>query len=174
MMNGNKILSLLFLFFSMGNHVAATYLNVYGDPLASCSTDGTALTGFTRSGECVEQDEDSGSHHVCIDLSSTTGGNFCTVTGQPNWCSSNMACNEGGSDQCPVKFWCVCEWAFASYIEKAGGCDKIQELNCKAINHRVLEAYTEQIAESKSKGLSATKYENSLACVKSRCNIQTD
>jgi hypothetical protein len=39
-----------------------------------------ALTGYTRSGQCYAHDDDHGSHHVCIDLSSTTGGNFCAVT----------------------------------------------------------------------------------------------
>jgi hypothetical protein len=39
-----------------------------------------ALTGYTRSGQCYAHDDDHGSHHVCIDLSSTTGGNFCSVT----------------------------------------------------------------------------------------------
>jgi hypothetical protein len=60
--------------------VHARYLNVHGDPLQKCSRSGMALTGFTRSGECYMHDDDHGSHHVCIDLSSTTGGNFCSVT----------------------------------------------------------------------------------------------
>jgi hypothetical protein len=83
--------------------VHARYLNLHGDPLQKCSHTGMALTGYTRSGQCyahvsqsnrlpllnsvlnpsqkmVFQDDDHGSHHVCIDLSSTTGGNFCTVT----------------------------------------------------------------------------------------------
>ena len=86
-----------------------SYLNVYGDTLQPCSYDGMALTGYTRSGYCVDQNDDSGSHHVCIDLSSLGGGNgngngnddgqnnnnnnnqnqnFCDVTGQSDWCSS--------------------------------------------------------------------------------------
>ena len=54
-----------------------------------------ALTGFTRNGKCVDRNDDAGSHHVCIDMTSTSGGNFCTVTGQPNWCSESMLCNDG-------------------------------------------------------------------------------
>lgn len=67
-----------------------TYLNVYGEALQSCSSDGMALTGYTRSGSCVETQDDSGSHHICIDLSSLGGndggGNFCDVTGKTYVC----------------------------------------------------------------------------------------
>jgi uncharacterized protein (DUF2237 family) len=45
-----------------------------------------ALTGYTRTGLCNAHDDDQGSHHVCVDLSSTTGGNFCSVTvGPSSW-----------------------------------------------------------------------------------------
>lgn len=43
-------------------------LNVYGNALEPCSTSGMALTGWTRSGSCVDEDDDAGSHHVCIDI----------------------------------------------------------------------------------------------------------
>merc|ERR1711865_542207 len=59
----------------------ASYINVNGTPLQSCSSPGMALTGYTREGNCVAHTGDAGSHHVCIDMSSNTGGNFCTVTG---------------------------------------------------------------------------------------------
>merc|ERR1711998_436442 len=104
------------------------YQNGNGSSLQRCSGPGTALTGFTRNGQCVDQNDDAGSHHICIDMSSATGGNFCTITGQPNWCSSSMQC-DGGPGQCKIKNWCVCQWAFASYIERAGGCDKIQQID---------------------------------------------
>jgi uncharacterized protein (DUF2237 family) len=120
----------------------ARYLNVHGGALQKCSQHGMALTGFSRTGECYAHDDDQVSHHVCIDLSSTTGGNFCAVTvrpahpasrpkllvltvrlqGQPNWCSSRMQCDGSPSQLCPVKQWCVCQWAFASYVDRAGGC----------------------------------------------------
>jgi uncharacterized protein (DUF2237 family) len=61
----------------------ARYLNVHGGALQKCSQHGMALTGFSRTGECYAHDDDQGSHHVCIDLSSATGGNFCTVTVRP-------------------------------------------------------------------------------------------
>merc|ERR1712118_232570 len=58
-------------------------LNVNGGPLKECSTNGMAMTGFTRNGKCEERDDDAGSHHICIDLTSTST-NFCQATGQPN------------------------------------------------------------------------------------------
>merc|ERR1719182_424154 len=96
------------------------YLNVQGTPLGRCSHTGMALTGWTRNGHCVDYNDDGGSHHICVDLSSssTSGGNFCSVTGQSNWCSSDMSCDGDPSRQCPVQHWCVCQWAFSSYLER--------------------------------------------------------
>lgn len=73
--------------------VSASYESVTGKELQKCSMPGMALTGYTREGKCVAHDDDAGSHHVCIDMASNTGGNFCSVTGQPDWCSSKMACD---------------------------------------------------------------------------------
>ena len=61
----------------------------------SCSKDSDAKTGFERTGKCTEADGDQGSHHICINMQANTGGNFCTVTGQPDWCSSSMPCQNG-------------------------------------------------------------------------------
>merc|ERR1711906_56647 len=93
----NTFLPALLLFVRCGGTVAE-HLNVYDEPIQTCSQDGTALTGWTRSGSCVDHDDDSGSHHICIDLSSTaSAGNFCTVTGQSDWPSSTGACASGPS-----------------------------------------------------------------------------
>ncbi|VEU41838.1 unnamed protein product [Pseudo-nitzschia multistriata] len=119
-------------------------LNIYGHELASCSQNGMALTGFMRDGYCVEEEDDEGSHHICIDLSSTTGGNFCQVTGQDNWCNNSEECHGDSSSTCPIQNWCVCQWAFATYIKKAGGCDQIQDIVCEAINMEALYAYGEK------------------------------
>ena len=140
----------------------AGYTNVYGEELQSCSSSGQALTGYLRNGMCTALVDDAGSHHICIDLSSTSGGNFCSVTGQPDWCSSKMACHEDQSSQCQVENWCVCQWAFASYIEKAGGCDKIQDLNCSAINMEAIKAYRSSTEE---------KHAAALQCLETRCNL---
>ena len=160
---------------------SSQYLNVYGKELQKCSTSGTALTGYTRTGYCVEQSDDTGSHHICINLNSTTGGNFCDVTGQSNWCSStDMPCDDNGSGTgsgngsgnnpedeaqqqsatCAIENWCVCQWAFASYIKKAGGCDQIQDIQCSAINIEALYAYQ-----------STQGYEQAYQCLVERCNL---
>ena len=141
----------------------AAFTNVNGGTLAKCSETGMALTGFTRSGHCVDRDDDHGSHHICIDMTSTTNGNFCQVTGQPNWCDSKMGC-DGSAGTCPVEHWCVCQWAFASYIEKAGGCDKIQKVVCEATNSVALTAYREQAS-------SDPRVANALKCLQSKCGI---
>lgn len=103
-----------------------------------------------------------GSHHICIDLSSTTGGNFCEVTKQPNWCSSFMTCHDNRNKQCPIKNWCVCQWAFASYIAAAGGCDHIQHIECEAVNMQALIAYQKS---------SEQKYVNALNCIQKKCGL---
>jgi uncharacterized protein (DUF2237 family) len=41
-------------------------LNVFGEPLLSCSED--PMTGFLRDGCCNTSDEDLGSHTVCIQV----------------------------------------------------------------------------------------------------------
>ena len=79
--------------------------NVNGGRLKSCSSVGMALTGWTRNGYCAGAANDRGSHHICIDLSSTSGGNFCKVTAQPNWCSAMMPCHEDMTKKCQVKKW---------------------------------------------------------------------
>uniref|UniRef100_A0A7S3LGJ9 Uncharacterized protein n=1 Tax=Amphora coffeiformis TaxID=265554 RepID=A0A7S3LGJ9_9STRA len=142
------------------------YQNVYGNALQSCSQDGMALTGYTRTGYCVDQNDDAGSHHICIDLSSTSGGNFCSVTGQSDWCSSeNMPCHENPSaSDCSIQQWCVCQWAFASYLDNAGGCDQIQDIVCEAINVKALQSYYQQ--------KSTAKYQTALDCIVERCGLE--
>lgn len=160
---------ILFLVFFLVQSEASSegYRNVYGAPLQSCSSHGMALTGYTRNGSCVDQKQnDHGSHHVCIDLSSTTGGNFCQVTGQSDWCSSEMPCHEDQVQKCPVNHWCVCQWAFASYLENAGGCDHIQDIVCGAVNMEAVRAYQEKQSSSSSK-----KYKVALECLVERCGI---
>merc|ERR1719253_1650085 len=120
--------------------VAGGPLNVKGGPLATCSTPGTALTGFTRNGHCVDQgNDDLGSHHICIEMKD----DFCHVTGQPNWCGDKMQCM-GQRGECSIGNWCVCQWAFASYIEMAGGCDSIVNIMCDATNMAAYKAYKKQ------------------------------
>lgn len=83
------------------------------------------------------------------------------------WCSSEMGCHENYSAQCPVENWCVCQWAFASYLHNAGGCDKIQDVVCESTNMVALEAYEAQAASS-------PHIADALACLMSRCSISAD
>lgn len=145
-------------------NAASAYKNVRGLDLEPCSSDGMALTGYTRNGYCVDRDDDAGSHHICINLGSiaSTGKNFCEVTGQSDWCSEmDMPCHEDQFQQCPVENWCVCQWAFASYIERAGGCDAIQDIQCNAINTQALTAYEEN----------SDTHGEALACIRQRCAL---
>lgn len=157
-------MQLVLCLFVLLRSAAASYHNVNGGTLQSCSSDGMALTGYTRNGFCVNENDDRGSHHICIDLSSTTGGNFCEVTGQNDWCSSEeMPCHEDPTQQaCPIQHWCVCQWAFASYLETAGGCDYIQDIVCEAVNVQAVFAYQQQ---------SQQKYQVALDCLVERCGI---
>jgi len=144
--------------------LSGAYTNVMGTPLQRCSHSGMALTGWTRNGHCVDYNDDGGSHHICIDMASNTGGNFCSVTGQSDWCSSQMSCDGDSSRQCPVEHWCVCQWAFSSYLDRAGGCDHIQDIVCDATNMAALDAY---------RASSDPKIRRALACLESRCLTTT-
>ena len=73
-------------------NVDGSYTSVSGEELQKCSGPGMALTGFTRTGKCVAHDDDAGSHHVCIDMSSNAGGNFCQVTGYVSHPDPSISC----------------------------------------------------------------------------------
>lgn len=147
------------------NTAAVSYLNVNGGALSRCSERGMALTGFTRNGQCIDQFDDTGSHHICIAMKSNAGGNFCQVTGQPNWCDSSMRC-DSGIGMCPVDHWCVCQWAFASYLQHAGGCGKIQQIVCEATNREAYLAYEQQAAND-------PQIARALDCLVERCHVNT-
>ena len=142
------------------------YKNVYGEELKPCSGSGMAMTGFTRDGRCINRDDDHGSHHVCVNIhmDSLKGGNFCNVTGQSDWCSQSMPCHEDQTKMCDAQNWCVCEWAFSSYINNAGGCDMIADVDCNATNMKVLEHYEDAASQSPDVA-------NALQCLKQRCNL---
>merc|ERR1712187_144276 len=136
-----------------------TAVSVLGSNLSTCSKPGMAMTGFTRDGHCIDLgDDDAGSHHICIQMKS----DFCTVTGQPNWCTSEMPCM-GKAGDCPIGNWCVCQWAFARYIQTAGGCDAIVDLVCDATNMAAFNAYKQS---------SDPVHKQALACIQKKCGIQ--
>ena len=146
--------------------LAAAYRNVNGGELASCSSSGMALTGYTRSGECIDQNDDAGSHHVCIDMSTNTGGNFCSVTGQSDWCSSSMACHGDSASRCDVEHWCVCQWAFASYITNAGGATRFRT--------RVRGDEHGRVDEVPRAGRAVAEHATALECLESRRGLSEE
>jgi len=160
------MIGMLFLFLAgmqlIGCNTGASgpALNVKGTALQTCSKKGMALTGFTRDGHCQDDgDDDAGSHHICIQMKP----DFCKVTGQSNWCGDKMQCmDEPG--QCAIGNWCVCQWAFAGYIQKAGGCDAIVEVQCDATNMAALKAY--KASQSNDPSIKAA-----LECLEKRCGL---
>merc|ERR1719445_1798915 len=145
---------------------AGDNVNVYGRPLAECSLPGMAITGYTRTGYCNLHQGDSGSHNVCVDISNVANGqNFCEITGQSDWCSTNDRCDGGGSG-CPRENWCVCEWAFASLI-RAKGCSAISKdaMFCEGTSGKTIEAYQQATARGD------TSAANALECLRELCGI---
>merc|ERR1719331_913745 len=65
---------------------------------------------------------------------------------------------------CPIGNWCVCQWAFAKYIDMAGGCNSIVNIECKSTNMAALKAYQNQASASAS-------IKRALECLESRCGI---
>jgi len=127
-------------------------INIFGEPLEPCSEVGTAMTGFERTGKCEEVDGDAGSHHICIKMKK----DFCDVTEQPNWCGKSMPCM-GESGDCKIGNWCICQWAYAKYLDKVGDCESSLDLNCAAINQAAVKAY-------KKRG-----EEDALKCLRQKC-----
>ncbi|CAB9512365.1 expressed unknown protein [Seminavis robusta] len=167
------VASLLLLLLAIGSVAVVTAdLNVYGEPLKECSSDGMARTGFTRTGKCMDKDRDTGSHNVCIDLTSAQNGNFCTVTGQPNWCDEDKTCHDedhsSSTNNCPIVNWCVCEWAFKGYIERAGGCDQVSEVECESTNQKVVLHYQTAIDNNDD----AENAQAALDCLRAKCGQQ--
>jgi len=94
--------------------------------------------------------------------------NFCTVTGQSNWCEEDNECTEDKTKACPIEHWCVCEWAFSSYLQEAGGCNQSADVICDATNQNALLHYEGAIAGG---GEAGEKAQNALNCLKSKCNL---
>lgn len=142
----------------------AQHLNVYGEPLATCSKPGGAITGFTRDGHCQEIQDDQGSHHICIHMKP----DFCTKTGQPDWCEETQTeCMPDGTGTspatCKIGNWCICQWAYNSYVNvqqsQGEACKDILTLQCDAVNVAALNAYR----------LDPTAFGSALNCLVGAC-----
>ena len=73
-----------------------------------------------------------------------------------------MECDGDATALCPVQNWCVCQWAFALYIEDAGGCENIQDIVCDAINEEAIIAY---------RNSDITSHKEALECITQRCGL---
>lgn len=145
--------------------------NIYGEKLQPCSTSGMALAGATSSGYCFEKNDESNSHHVCINLSSNS--DFCDMTKQSkDWCSDEKVCDNGyGSSNgamCSIENWCACQWSFATYIQNIGGCEFVQDLKCNAIHLQTIKSYVNMIATRKDRD---DRISNALNCIVSKCGL---
>jgi uncharacterized protein (DUF2237 family) len=134
-------------------------MNVYGKELKPCSANGMAVTGFVRDGFCSEHNKDSGSHHICLkDIQNESDAkNFCNITNQPDWCRVSSVCHGDSDKLCDKKNWCICEWAFDSFV-KEKGCDTFN-IDCNATNKLSMEHYKR----------SSTNHASN--CIKKQCNL---
>ena len=149
---------------ALSARVAKGETNVHGRPLRACSGPGMATTGYTRrDGKCTMHAGDRGSHHVCIEglnePGEQSGANFCSITGQPNWCAEPSPCQGDPTTSCPKDKWCVCEWAFDRFVEDKG-CDAFK-VDCDATNELVLAHYARQGRDQ------------ALGCIQQQCQLPT-
>lgn len=134
-------------------------LNVYNTALETCSSPGMAITGFSRDGTCSHHTGDAGSHHICVNNidGKESDKSFCEITKQPDWCRQKDACHEDPTSKCDRKKWCVCEWAFDSFVEEQG-CNAFS-IDCNATNKLALQHYE------------TAGNTNALECIKRQCNL---
>jgi uncharacterized protein (DUF2237 family) len=104
-------------------------LNVFGEPLASCSE--RPLTGWTRNGCCETDAQDVGSHTVCavmtaefLDFSRSRGNDLSTP--RPEYGFPGLA---------PGDNWCLC----AARWREAWQAGLAPRVRLKATHRRALE-----------------------------------
>ncbi|MCA0899927.1 MULTISPECIES: DUF2237 family protein [Microbulbifer] len=90
-------------------------LNVFGDPLVPCSTN--PLTGFFRDGCCNTNDQDLGSHTVCVEVTKE----FLTFSAERGNDLSTPVEEFGFPGLNPGDRWCLCaaRWLEAQKVEMA-------------------------------------------------------
>ena len=89
---------------------------------------------FGNSGSCNWDPNDGGYHEVCVEMSREFLDD--SVTYDHNDLSSVVSV--GGH-------WCICAWAFASAVSRAGTADDTPEgitLDCEATNGQLRDVYT--------------------------------
>ena len=90
-------------------------LNVFGDPLIPCSTD--PLTGFFRDGCCNTNDQDLGSHTVCVEVTR----DFLKFSAERGNDLSTPVEEFGFPGLNPGDRWCLCaaRWLEAQKVDMA-------------------------------------------------------
>jgi len=90
-------------------------VNVFGDPLQACSAD--PLTGFFRDGCCNTNEQDQGSHTVCVEVTE----DFLTFSRERGNDLSAPVEEFGFPGLNPGDRWCLCaaRWLEAQKAEKA-------------------------------------------------------
>jgi hypothetical protein len=141
-------------------------LNLYGLQLEDCSWPGTAAAGFIEGPKCIHFGIDDDSHNICLDIPTVEDNDFCDMTGQENWCNGTLPCTENPDELCPVRNFCVRDYSFSAYLERAGGCDRIGHIKCEATNMMTILDYEERI--SVDHDMSAAY---ALDCIKEKCQI---
>merc|ERR1712054_282734 len=98
-----------------------------GQDACGTAKDGKTKTGPSRNGHCALASQDT--HAVCV----TMPQGFCGDTGQSNWCTPFV----GGP-------WCICMWAYATYVEKHG-CDSIKVHLSATDKAGICQKYTDDV-----------------------------
>jgi hypothetical protein len=104
-------------------------VNVFGEPLALCST--RPMTGWYRSGCCETDDQDFGSHTVCVVV---TAGFLGFSRSRGNDLSSPMP-ESGFPGLKPGDRWCLCAARWQEALE-AGEAPRVV---LRATHRRALE-----------------------------------
>lgn len=90
-------------------------VNIFGDPLLPCSLD--PVTGFFRDGCCNTDEQDLGSHTVCVEIT----GEFLEFSRSRGNDLSTPVEEFGFPGLNPGDRWCLCaaRWLEAQRVDKA-------------------------------------------------------
>ena len=133
------IFILLTLIFYKNEKYSNNLLNIYNEPLQSCSTGNMSNGSWDNKGKCSEID--GGVHQICIKNISKNAPNFSKNTGQSNW--SNLR-NDNNH--------CVCLGAWSLYNSKNKEFRNNNVLNCDAIpNNSLSKRYVSKFSEGWNK-----------------------
>ena len=125
-------------------------LNVYGTALQPC---GDSQPGSGEGSHCTYRDYDRGAHQVCI---LKLPGGFSSKTGQGPW-----------SDAHTGSSWCICIWAWASFVVNHNAQNLQQELKCHSVPSQVLD--TSSLPNLKSCGRMGSQCPDFVAALRVMC-----